>query len=113
MVSWAWYKFCNGVKIKKGDSVSIISGKDRGKSGKVLKVFPVDGKILVEGIFLKKKRQRPKKSGQKGEVISIASPISVSNAMLFCKHCKKGVRVGFKISGDKKLRVCKKCENEI
>ena len=101
------------MKIKKGDSVSIISGKDRGKSGKVLKVFPAEGKILVEGVFLKKKRQRPKKSGQKGETISIASRIDSSNAMVFCKHCKRGMRVGFLTSGDKKLRVCKKCKNEI
>ena len=101
------------MKIKKGDQVSIISGKDRGKTGKVLKVFPAEGKILVEGIFLKKKRQRPKKSGQKGEVVNMVSPINSSNAMIFCKHCKRGARVGFLMSGDKKLRVCKKCKNEI
>lgn len=101
------------MKIKKGDTVQIISGKDRRKSGNVLKVFPDTGKILVEGIFLKKKRQRPKKSGQKGEVVSIVSPISSSNAMILCKHCKRGVRVGFLVSGNKKLRVCKKCKNEI
>lgn len=101
------------MKIKKGDNVYIISGKDSGKSGKVLKVFPETEKILVEGVFLKKKRQRPKKAGQKGEVVSAASPINASNAMLLCKHCKRGVRAGYSVSGDKKLRVCKKCKNEI
>lgn len=101
------------MKIKKGDTVQIISGKDRGKTGKVLKVFPAEGKILVEGVFLKKKRQRPKKAGQKGEVINVASPINSSNAQLYCKHCKRGVRIGFSISGENKLRVCKKCKNVV
>lgn len=105
------------MKIRKGDTVSIISGKDRGKTGKVLKVFPSsaggEGKILVEGVFLKKKRQKPKKSGQKGEVVSSGTPINASNAMIFCKQCGKGVRAGFKFSGEKKLRICKKCNNEL
>lgn len=101
------------MKIKKGDTVSIISGKDRGKSGKVLEVFPKSGKILVEGVAFKQRHERPKKSGQKGEVIKKLSPIDSSNAMIFCNSCKKGVRVGFKISEKNKLRVCKKCNKEI
>ena len=91
------------MKIKKNDIVLIISGKDRGKSGKVIKVFPKLEKITVEGVFLKKKHERAKKAGQKGEVITIPLPIHMSNAMLFCKNCNKISR----------SRICKKCKNQI
>lgn len=91
------------MKIIKGDTVLIISGKDRGKTGKVVKVFPELKKIIVEGIALKKRHERPKKSGQKGQVIAISSPIHASNAMLFCKNCNKRSR----------SRVCKRCKKEI
>ena len=102
------------MKIKKGDTVQIISGKDRGKSGKVLRAFPKPEKIIVEGIALRKKHQRPRKQGQKGEVVSLPSPIHASNAMIFCSHCGRGVRAGYQVSGDgKKIRICKKCKNEI
>ena len=101
------------MKIKKGDTVQIISGKDRGKRGKVLKVFLKNEKILVEGVFLKKKHQRPRKAGQKGEVITVSAPIHMSNAMVFCKYCQKGARIGFKFEGDAKVRICKKCKNDI
>ncbi len=102
------------MKIKKGDTVQIISGKDRGKSGKVLDVFPKSNKIVVEGIALKKKHQRPKKQGQKGEIYTAPSLINVSNAMLYCQTCAKGRRVGIQIlDNSKKVRICKKCKNEI
>ncbi|OGF63308.1 50S ribosomal protein L24 [Candidatus Giovannonibacteria bacterium RIFCSPLOWO2_01_FULL_44_40] len=109
------------MRIKKGDTVQIISGKDRGKIAKVLKVFSKIEKILVEGVALRKKHQRPRKQGQKGEVVTLPSPIHVSNAMLFCKNCNRGVRVGYQILEDglsrgkagKKIRICKKCKNEI
>ena len=101
------------MRIKKGDIVKIISGKDRGKQGKVLKVFLKNEKILAEGINLRKKHQRPKKQGQKGEVVTLPTPFHVSNAMLFCKNCGKGTRAGYKISGGVKTRICKRCKNEI
>ncbi|MDP3934875.1 MAG: 50S ribosomal protein L24 [Candidatus Giovannonibacteria bacterium] len=101
------------MKIKKGDNIIIISGKDRGKQGKVLKVFPKSEKILVEGVSLRKKHQRPRKQGQKGEVVTLPTLFHASNAMLFCKNCGKGSRVGYKFSGDIKTRICKKCKNEI
>ena len=102
------------MKIKKGDTVEIISGKDRGKQGKVLNVFPKKGRILVEGVALRKKHQRPKKSGQKGETVTLPTPIHMSNTMLFCKNCNRPVRVGYQIlDNDSKARICKKCKNEI
>ncbi len=102
------------MKIKKGDTVQIISGKDRGKSGKVLTAFPKSEKIIVDGVALRKKHQRPKKQGQKGEVVSLPSPFHISNAMIFCPHCGKGARAGYQIlEGGRKVRICKRCKNEI
>ena len=101
------------MRIKKGDNVLIISGKDRGKTGKVLRAFPKESKVLVEGVNLKKKHRRPKRSGEKGQVVQIASGISSSNVKLICPKCSKATRVGYKITEGKKYRVCKKCESEI
>lgn len=99
----------------------IIAGKDRGKSGKVLKVFPKDEKILVEGVAMKKRHRRPRKAREKGQVVTMPSPIHISNVMLYCKTCDRGVRIGYQIldggpaspAGRAKLRICKKCKNEI
>jgi large subunit ribosomal protein L24 len=101
------------MKIKKDDNIIVISGKDRGKQAKVLKVVLGESKIIAEGIGLKKKHQRPKKSGQKGQVVTLPAPVDSSNVMLYCKNCGKGVRTGYLLSGDTKSRICKKCKNEI
>jgi len=98
------------MRIKKGDNIIVISGKDKGKQGKVIKVLPEDEKIIVENINLKKKHQRPKTGGKKGEKIEVPRPISISTAALICKNCGKPTRVGRKILPDgKKIRICKKC----
>lgn len=83
------------------------------KKGKVLESSPKTNKILVEGINLKKKHQRPKKSGEKGQIISLPGFISVSSVKLLCAKCGKAARVGFKKLENKKFRVCKKCGQEI
>ena len=101
------------MKIKKGDTVLIISGKDRVKKGKVLKVFPKESKILVEGINLRKKHQKPRKSGEKGQVINLPAPLPISNVKLICPKCGKVTRVGYKIVEKKKFRTCKQCGQEI
>ena len=105
------------MKLKKGDNIIVISGKDKGKQGKIIKTFPQEQHIIVENINLKKKHQRPKTGGKKGEKIETPRPISVSSVMLICKNCGKPVRVGYKIlDGDKaskKIRVCKKCGLEL
>ena len=98
------------MKIKKGDQVLIISGKDRTKKGKVLRSFPKEGRILVEGINMRKKHQKPKKSGEKGQIVELPGLIQVSNAKLICSRCGKAVRVGYKLIAGKKARICKKCE---
>ncbi len=101
------------MKIKKGDTVLIISGKDRGKKGKILKAFPKKRKVLIEGVNLKKKHQKPKKTGEKGQIIEKPASISVSNVKLICSKCNKAVRIGYKIAGKKKYRICKKCNKQI
>ncbi len=101
------------MKIKKGDQVLIISGKYRGKKSKVLQVFPKEKKILAEGINLVKKHQRPRKAGEKGQVLELPKPLDASNVELICSKCGKATRVGCKISEGKKYRVCKKCGQEI
>lgn len=101
------------MKVKKNDNVIILSGKDRGKKGKVLRSMPKDGLVIVEGVNLAKKRQKARKAGQKGQVINYSLPVKVSNVALFCANCGKGVRVGLKLIGDKKVRVCRKCGREI
>jgi len=100
------------MKIKKNDTVLIISGKDRGKKGKVLEVFPKEGKLLVEGVNIRKKHVRPKKSGEKGQIVESPSPFFLSNAKLICFKCAKATRVGYKIIEKKKHRICKKCGQE-
>lgn len=99
--------------IKKNDQVKSIAGKDRGKSGKVLRVFPEEGKIIVEGLNLIKKHSRPKKEGEKGQRIEVPSKLNVSNVMLVCSKCGKATRVGHKVVNKNKFRVCKKCQAEI
>lgn len=98
------------MNIKKGDQVKIISGKERGKTGSVLKVFPKDNRLSVEGLNLFKKRSRPKRQGQKGETVLVPRPLVASKVMLICGNCKKPTRIGFRLEGDKKVRFCKKCE---
>lgn len=101
------------MKLKKGDTIGIIKGKDRGKTGKILRIFSGINKVLIEGINMKKRHMRPRKTGQKGEVIMIAHPLAIANVMLVCKHCGKKTRVGSRISGTQKVRICKKCGGEI
>jgi len=101
------------MKIHKGDTVLIISGKNKNKQNKVLRAFPKENRILVNEINLRKKHQKPKKSGEKGQIIQIPSPIAVSNVKLICSKCKKATRVGYKLTENrKKYRICKKCGEE-
>ena len=101
------------MKIKKGDMVKIMTGKDRGKTGKVSKVIPSEEKIIVEGMNIKKKNIRPKKQGQKGHIAQISAPFYASNAMIICSSCGKTARTGYKMEGEKKIRICKKCGNAV
>ncbi len=107
--------------VKKGDTVLIISGKDKGRTAKILKSLVKDKQILVEGINLKKKHVKPKRDGEKGQVVSMAMPVDVSNVKFLCPKCNKPTRIGYKIVKDpstslgasKKFRICKKCQSEV
>lgn len=102
------------MKIHKGDTIKMLSGKDRGKTGKVLRVNPQENRILVEGVNMKKKHVRSKRQDKKGEIILTPRPFDASVAMLVCPNCKKPARTGHKMkSPGTKARVCKKCGAEI
>ncbi|MBI2450510.1 MAG: 50S ribosomal protein L24 [Candidatus Nealsonbacteria bacterium] len=101
------------MKIKKGDTVLIISGKDRGKRGKVLDIFPKEAKLVVENTNFRKKHQKAKKQGEKGQIVELPSPFSISNVELICPKCDKPTRVGHKTIDNKKYRICKKCGQEL
>lgn len=101
------------MKIKKNDTVLVISGKDRGRKGKVIRTLPKEGKVIVEGMNIKKKHIRPRREGEKGQIIEIPGPIDVSNVKLICPKCGKPTRIGYKIINKKKFRICKKCSQEI
>jgi large subunit ribosomal protein L24 len=101
------------MKIKKGDTVLITSGKDRGKVGKVIRAFPQGGKVTVEGVNMVTKHQKARRQKDKGEIVRMPSPISSSNVKLVCPKCGKATRVGYKISDSDKARLCKKCGKTI
>lgn len=108
------------MKLKKGDNVIVTSGKDRGKQAKILRIMPARpaggpslGKIIVEGVNLAKVRERARRAGQKGQTVERTMPIDASNAMFYCSVCKRGVRLGFKLVGGNKVRICRRCSREI
>lgn len=102
------------MKIKQGDKVKIRAGKDQGKTGKVLQVFPQRKKVSVEGINLLFKNVRPKKQGESGQRIQFPAPLAISKVALICSKCGKVTRVGYKIlENKKKARICKKCKERI
>lgn len=101
------------MNIKKGDTILIISGKDKGKNGKVTEVFPKDNRIIVEGLNIVKRHRKPRREGEKGQRVEVPRPFDVSNAELICPKCKKAARIGYRILEKSKVRICKKCGQEI
>lgn len=105
------------MKLKKGDNVLITAGKDKGRTGKITRAYPKESKVLVEGINLKKKHVRPKREGEKGQIVEVPSPFDISDVKMICPKCGKVTRVGYKIERSKerpeKFRICKKCNQEI
>ncbi len=101
------------MKIKKGDKVKVIYGKDKGKEGVVEKVYQKTNKVLIPGINLYKKHIKKNEKMPQGGIIEVPRPLPVSKVMLICPKCKKPSRVGFLKEGKKKFRVCKKCESKI
>jgi large subunit ribosomal protein L24 len=101
------------VDIRRNDTVKVITGRDKGKQGRVLRVFPGDAKVLVEHVMLVKKHVRPNPQHNiKGGIAEQESRISISNVQLVCPTCGP-VRIGHEMKGDRKVRVCKKCGNQL
>ena len=102
------------MKIKKGDKVKVIAGKDKGKSGKVIQVFSAENKFVIEGINLRYKNLRPRKANEKGQRIEFPAPLEGSNVALVCPKCGQATRVALEVSGRgrarSKLRKCKQCQ---
>jgi large subunit ribosomal protein L24 len=102
------------VDIRRNDQVKVLSGRDKGKQGRVLRVFPNDAKVLVEHVMVVKKHVRPNPQRNiKGGVAEQESRISISNVMLVCPSCQRPVRVGHELQGERRVRVCKKCHGTI
>lgn len=101
------------MRIKKGDNIIVITGKDKGKKGKIIKALPAINRVVIEGINVKKKHMKPKKSGQKGQIIEMAAPLHVSNVAIVDPKDGKPARIGIKIVGDKKVRISKRSGIEL
>ena len=101
------------MKVKKGDTVQVLSGNDKGKKGEVLEVIPKDSKVVVKGVNVRKKHIKPRKQGDEGGIISVECAINSSKVNVVCPKCGKSTRVEYKIEDDKKVRICKKCGAKI
>ena len=97
------------MKIKKGDTVQILSGNDKGKTGEVLETIPKTSRLIVKGINIRKKHIKPKKQGEEGGIIPVECSIHSSKANIVCPKCGKATRIAIKNENNKKIRICKKC----
>ena len=103
----------NKMSIKKNDTVVVLSGKDKGKQGKVLAVMPADRKVIVEGINMVSRHTKPRKQGEQGGILQKEAAMYACKVQKVCPKCNKPTRIGHKVEGDKKVRICKKCGAEI
>ena len=101
------------MNVKKGDTVIVLSGKDRGKQGKVLGTVPADGKVVVEGINMVTCHVKPRKQGEQGGIVKREAALAACKVQVVCPKCSKATRVSYKIENGKKTRVCKKCGAEL
>lgn len=104
------------MKIKKGDNIILTSGKDKGRTGVVEKVFPEAETVMAPGLNEYKKHRKPMSAAgqdRPGEIVTLSRPIKVSNLAIVCHSCKLPTRVGFRMDGDKKIRICRKCQNDL
>lgn len=101
------------MKIKKGDTVLITTGKDKGKTGKVTKSIPNIGKIVIAGLNTVKKHTRANSKNPHGGIIDIHAPIQASDVLVVCPRCNKATRIGYKLTEKSKMRICKKCNESV
>ena len=96
-------------KIKKNDNVEVLAGKDKGKRGSVVRIIPKKDKVIVSGVNIVKKAMKRRSQQDQGGIVEIEAPLHISNVGIVCKKCGRPVKIGYKIDGDKKVRVCRKC----
>ena len=101
------------MNVKKGDTMVVLSGKDKGKQGKVLSVLPKESKVIVEKVNIVSRHTKPRKQGEEGGILKKEAPIYACKVQKVCPKCNKPTRIGHKVEGGKKVRVCKKCGAEI
>lgn len=102
------------MRIRKGDRVQVLTGKDRGKTGDVLLAFPADGKVIVEGVNVAKRHRKPRSATEQGGILDIEMPISASNVGIVCSACGKPVRLGVRFEPDgTKVRICRSCGGDL
>jgi len=101
------------MKLKKGDEIKVVLGKDKGKTGKVEKIFTKENSVLVIGINEYKRHMKARSQGQTSEIVTVTKPLNIAKVQLVCPKCKKITRVGYKIEKGNKFRICRKCGKEI
>ena len=101
------------VSIKKDDEVQVMHGKDRGTRGRVVRVLPREGRVMVEGVARAKKHSRPSKQRQQGGIIDVEQFVDISNVAVVCKSCGLPTRIGHTFEDGKKVRICRKCEAQL
>ncbi len=97
------------MNIKRQDTVLVIAGKDRNKTGKVQRVIKDENKLVIEGVNISKKHVKPSKLNPTGGIIDVTKPLDISNVLVICPHCSKAVKVSHKVTEKGKTRVCRKC----
>jgi large subunit ribosomal protein L24 len=101
------------VKLRKNDNVQVISGRDRGKTGRIVRIDHVKGRAVVEGLNMVKKAVKQRKQNQKAGITSVEAPIGLAKLMIVCRHCKKPARIRWNLDGGRRTRACARCEGEL
>lgn len=101
------------MKLKKGDKVKIMTGKDRGREGTVDRIWPHQEKVAIAGVNVYKRHTKPRGEGQKGGIVDFVRPLAAANVALICPKCKQATRIGYKLTSKEKTRVCRKCDQEL
>jgi len=101
------------MKLRKGDNVVMLSGKDRGKQGKIIMLSPDANKVVLEGLNMIKRHTKSRQQGKAGQIVSKERAVSIASVAMVCKNCGKVTRVGYRVDGKSKIRICKKCQTEV
>ncbi|MFA6857943.1 MAG: 50S ribosomal protein L24 [Treponema sp.] len=96
-------------RIRKNDTVQVLAGKDKGKRGAVVRILPDKDAVIVSGLNIVKKAMKKRSQQDQGGIAEVEAPLNISNVAIVCKKCGRPVKIGYKIDGDKKIRVCRKC----